>query len=63
MFLRAKKALGNGQTLSGGNWTQRWRELFPPKVMLGTGRKEGVSCSRKLDAVRHELFPLGNWTQ
>ena len=22
---------------------------FPPKVMLGAGRKDGVSCSRELD--------------
>ena len=25
-------------------------ELFPPKVMLGARRKDGVSCSRELDS-------------
>jgi len=59
MFLRARKALGKWPDLEGRNWTQRWLELFPPKAMLGTGHKEGVSCSRKLDAVRRELFPMG----
>ena len=50
MFLKAKKVLGNWPDLEGGNWTQRWRELFPPKVMLGAGRKDGVSYSRELDS-------------
>ena len=45
MFLKAKKVRGNWPDLEGGNWTQRWRELFPPKVMLGAGRKDGVNSS------------------
>ena len=38
--LKAKKVLGNWPELEGGNWTQRWRELFPLKVMLGAGCKD-----------------------
>ena len=49
MILRAKKVLGKWPDLEGGNWTQRWRELFPLKVMSGARRKDGVSCSRELD--------------
>jgi len=44
------KVLGKWPDLEGENWTQRWRELFPPKIMLGGGRKDGVSCFRKLDS-------------
>jgi len=29
------KVLSKWTDLGGGNWMQRWRELFPPKVMLG----------------------------
>ena len=50
MILKPKKVLGNWADLEGGNWMQRWRELFPPKVMLGTGRKDGMSCSWELDS-------------
>ena len=50
MILKAKKVLGNWLDLEGGNWTQRWRELFPPKVMLKVGCKKGVSYPRELDA-------------
>jgi len=49
-YLQAKKVLGKWPDLKGGNWTQRWHELFPPKVMLGVGHKDGVSCSRELDS-------------
>ena len=28
---KAKKVLGDWPDLKGGNWMQRWRELFPPK--------------------------------
>ena len=51
MILKAKKVLGNWPDLQGENWMQRWRELFPLKVMLGTGPKDGVSCSRELDLI------------
>ena len=37
MSLKTKNVLGSWP--EGGNWTQRWRELFPPKEMLGTGLK------------------------
>ena len=39
MILKAKKVLGNWPDLEGGNWAQKRRKLFPPKVMLGTGLK------------------------
>jgi len=42
--------LGKWLDLEGGKWTQRWRKLFPSKVMLGAGRTNGVSCSRELDS-------------
>jgi len=48
-FLKAKKVLGKWPDLEGEYWTQRGRELFPLKVMLGTERKKGVSYSWKLD--------------
>ena len=61
MISKPKKVLGKWPDLQGGNWTQRWRELFPPKVMLGAGRKDGVSCSQELDSrydyLGSELFP------
>ena len=73
--LKAKKVLGNWPTLEDGNWTQRWRELFPPKVMLGAGCKHGVSCSRELRS-RYDYLGVscslrcdakenikGDWTQ
>jgi len=41
--------LGKWADLEGGNWMQRWRELFPPKVMLGAGCKDGMSSSQELD--------------
>jgi len=59
MILKVKKVLSIWPDLEGGNWIQRRRELFPPKVMLGIGCKKGVSYFRKLDAVRRKLFPLG----
>jgi len=31
VILEAKKMLGKWPNLEGGNWTQRWRELFPPR--------------------------------
>jgi len=46
MNLKAKKVLGDWPDLEGGNWTQRWHELFPPKVMLATGRKDGMRYSQ-----------------
>jgi len=63
MILKVKKVLGNWSDLEGENWTQRWRELFPPKcnvgnwmqkgceLFLGTGRKIRRDCSPK-DNVR-----------
>jgi len=50
MILKAKKVLGKWPDLEGGSWTQRWRVLFPIKVMLGAGCKVGVSCSQELDS-------------
>jgi len=47
-IFKPKKVLGKWPDLQGGNWKQRWRELFSPKVMLGAGRKDGVSRSREL---------------
>jgi len=44
------KVLCKWPDIEGGNWTQRWRELFPPKAMLGAGGKDDVSCSRELDS-------------
>jgi len=59
--------LGKWPDLEGGNLKQRWCELFPPKVMLETGCKKGVSCSRKLHAkMAWAVSPkgnVGNWTQ
>jgi len=49
VILKARKVLGKWPDLEGENWTQRWLELFPPKIMLGAGRKDGVSYSRELD--------------
>ena len=48
MYLKTKNVLGSWS--KGEIWTQRWSELFSPKVMLGAGRKDGVSCSRELDS-------------
>ena len=42
--------LGKWPDLKGGNWMQRWRELFPPKVTLGAGHKDAVSYSQELDS-------------
>jgi len=67
--------LGKWPNLEGGNWTQGWHDLFPPKVILGAGRRDGVSWSQKLDSrydclgvsyslmcdVRENLE--GDWTQ
>lgn len=50
MILKAKKVLGDWPDLEGRNWTQRWRELFFPKLMLGAGSKDDVSYSRELDS-------------
>jgi len=47
---KPEKVLDKWPDLRSGNWTQRWRELFSPKVMLGAERKDGVSCSRELDS-------------
>jgi len=52
------KVLGKWLDLEGGNWTQRWRELFPPKVMLGARCKDGMSCSRELDS-RDDYLGVG----
>jgi len=49
-ILKVMKVLGKWPGLKGGNWTQRWCELFPPEVMLRVKRKDGVSCSWKLDS-------------
>ena len=46
MILKSKMVLGNWPDLEGGNWMQKGCELFPPTVMLETGRK-----------IRRELFP------
>ena len=50
MILKAKKVVGKWSNLEGGDWIQRWRELFPPKVILGVGQKDGASCSQELDS-------------
>ena len=49
-ILKAKKVLGKWPNLEGGNWTQRRRELFSPKVMLRAGCNDGVGCSPVLDS-------------
>jgi len=42
--------LGKWPDLEGANWTQRWRELFPVRVILESGHKDGVSYSRELNS-------------